>query len=225
MVLEYYHKCVYVVTEWNLKKKEKKNFFFFWIWEFLSQIWEKHLIFALGIGAEIRPQNRPRKIPVKRVGELGKKGKRRQDWRKDKTSGLKSALFACRRTLKSALFACRRALKVPFSWELLPCPFLGLGETLGGQGGCEWGMEVFVKIQKKNIFFFGGGGGGGWVWGGGGSGRGGSGWMWTKNWSFCENSKKKLGGGGVNKKFETICHSIFWIISLVNYFCSQKILN
>ena len=44
-------------------KKKKIIFFFFSIWEFLSQIWEKHLIFALGIGAEIRPQNRPRKIP------------------------------------------------------------------------------------------------------------------------------------------------------------------
>ena len=42
----------------NESKKNKKNL------EFLSQIWEKHLIFALGIGAEIRPQNRPRKIPV-----------------------------------------------------------------------------------------------------------------------------------------------------------------
>ena len=57
MVVEYYHKCVYVLTEWKLIKKKI-------IWEFLSQIWEKHLIFALGIGAEIRPQNRPRKIPV-----------------------------------------------------------------------------------------------------------------------------------------------------------------
>ena len=28
----------------------------------------------------------------------------------------------------------------------------------GGQGGCERRIEVFVKIQKKNIFF----GGGGW---------------------------------------------------------------
>ena len=34
-----------------------------------------------------------------------------------------------------------------------------------GQGGCEWRSEAFVKIQKKNIFF----------WGGRGSGRGGSG--------------------------------------------------
>ena len=36
------------------------------------------------------------------------------------------------------------------------------GVGLGGQGGCERRIEVFVKIQKKkkkkNIFFFGGGG-------------------------------------------------------------------
>ena len=42
---------------------------------------------------------------------------------------------------------------------------------MGGQGGCEWRSEAFVKIQKK-IFFFGGGGGrgraeGGGVWCGG----------------------------------------------------------
>ena len=36
---------------------------------------------------------------------------------------------------------------------------------MGGQGGCERRIEVFVKIQKKNIFFF--------FWGGGGVGRGG----------------------------------------------------
>ena len=41
----------------------------------------------------------------------------------------------------------------------------------GGQGGCERRIEVFVKIQKKNL----GGGGGGSV---GGRGRvGGSEWM------------------------------------------------
>ena len=33
------------------------------------------------------------------------------------------------------------------------------GRVLGGQGGCERRIEVFVKIQKK----IGGGGGGGWV--------------------------------------------------------------
>ena len=44
----------------------------------------------------------------------------------------------------------------------------GGGVGLGGQSGCERRIEVFVKIQKKNIFFGGGGGGGGSV--------GGSGW-------------------------------------------------
>ena len=29
---------------------------------------------------------------------------------------------------------------------------------MGGQGGCEWRSEVFVKIQN-NFFFWGGGGG------------------------------------------------------------------
>ena len=39
---------------------------------------------------------------------------------------------------------------------------------MGGQGGCERRIKVFVKIQKKIIFFFGGGvrGGGGRVGGG-----------------------------------------------------------
>ena len=41
----------------------------------------------------------------------------------------------------------------------------------GGQGRCEeWRSEAFVKIQKKNIYFFWG------AWGGGGGGGGGSGW-------------------------------------------------
>ena len=38
----------------------------------------------------------------------------------------------------------------------------------GGQGGCEWRSEAFVKIQKKKYFFLGGGGSG--------QGGGGSGW-------------------------------------------------
>ena len=42
---------------------------------------------------------------------------------------------------------------------------------MGGHGGCERRIEVFVKIQKKK-FFFGGGVGGGGVGGGSGSGRG-----------------------------------------------------
>ena len=42
----------------------------------------------------------------------------------------------------------------------------GLG---GGQGGCVWRSEAFVKIQKKIIIFlFWGGGGEGSGWGGGG---------------------------------------------------------
>ena len=47
------------------------------------------------------------------------------------------------------------------------------GGCVGGQGGCERRIEVFVKIQKKKL-------GGGGVGGGGGDGRvgvGGSGWM------------------------------------------------
>ena len=39
----------------------------------------------------------------------------------------------------------------------------------GGQGGCERRVEVFVKIQKKMLFFLGGVGG---EVGGGGSGGG-----------------------------------------------------
>ena len=34
---------------------------------------------------------------------------------------------------------------------------------MGGQGGCERRIEVFVKIQKKKNFFF-------FFWGGGGGG-------------------------------------------------------
>ena len=41
-----------------------------------------------------------------------------------------------------------------------------------GQGGCERRIKVFVKIQKKNIFFWGGGGSVGGV-----GLVGGSGWM------------------------------------------------
>ena len=49
---------------------------------------------------------------------------------------------------------------------------------MGGQGGCERRIEVFVKIQKKKIFGGGGGVGGGGGGGGGGRGRvGGSEWM------------------------------------------------
>ena len=53
----------------------------------------------------------------------------------------------------------------------------GVGVWLGGQGGCEWRSEAFVKIQKKNFFFFWGGG----VGSGGRFGGGLSGWMGTEN--------------------------------------------
>ena len=50
----------------------------------------------------------------------------------------------------------------------------GGGVGFGGQGGCDRGIEVFVKIQKikKNL-----GGSGGGAGEGGGVGLGGSGWM------------------------------------------------
>ena len=37
----------------------------------------------------------------------------------------------------------------------------GRGRLGGGRGGCEQRIEVFVKIQKKNLFLGGGRGGGG----------------------------------------------------------------
>ena len=50
----------------------------------------------------------------------------------------------------------------------------------GGQGGCERRIEVFVKIQKKNL---GGGGSGRGGGGGGGGGRwGGRGWVGGSVW-------------------------------------------
>ena len=48
-----------------------------------------------------------------------------------------------------------------------------MGGRVGGQGGCEWRSEAFVKIQKKI-------GGGGLGRGGGQFGVGGSGWMGTE---------------------------------------------
>ena len=56
---------------------------------------------------------------------------------------------------------------------------MGVGLGGGGQGGCEWRSEAFVKIQKKKNFFWGGGGGRvrGSDWGGGGV----SGWMGMEN--------------------------------------------
>ena len=64
----------------------------------------------------------------------------------------------------------------------------------GGQGGCERRIEVFVKIQKKNI------GGGGWSEGGEGEGWGGGGGQDGCDLRikvFGKIHKKKIGGGGV----------------------------
>ena len=56
----------------------------------------------------------------------------------------------------------------------------------GGQGGCERRIQVFVKIQKKNL-----GGGGGGV----GLGRG-QGGCDLRIKVFGKIHKKKIGGGG-----------------------------
>ena len=58
---------------------------------------------------------------------------------------------------------------------------------MGGQGGCERRIEVFVKIQKKN-WGGAGSGGSGRVWGGGGVGLvGGQGGCERRIKVFCEN--------------------------------------
>ena len=76
---------------------------------------------------------------------------------------------------------------------------VGLGRSgLGGQGGCERRIAVFVKIQKK-IFFFGGGvgGDGGLGRGGSGLGRGGGGVRVDVNeeLKFLGKFTKKIRGG------------------------------
>ena len=53
----------------------------------------------------------------------------------------------------------------------------------GGQAGCEWRSDAFVKIETKFfyfIFFFFWGGGGSGQGGRVGGGGGGSGWMGTE---------------------------------------------
>ena len=55
---------------------------------------------------------------------------------------------------------------------------------MGGQGGCEWRSEAFVKIQKK-IFFL----------GGGGLGRG-VGLGCQGGWEQRSEASVKIGGGG-----------------------------
>ena len=71
------------------------------------------------------------------------------------------------------------------------------GGGLGGQGGCEWRSEAFVRIQKKNIFRGGGVSGQG---GGGGVGLGGQGGCEQRIEAIVKIQKKKifffLGGGG-----------------------------
>ena len=65
---------------------------------------------------------------------------------------------------------------------------MGGGVGWGGQAGCERRIEVFVKIQKKNIFLGGGGscqvglGGGGSGGGGVGGGWGGVGLVGGSGW-------------------------------------------
>ena len=73
---------------------------------------------------------------------------------------------------------------------------------MGGQSGCERRIEVFVKIQKKNFFFWGVGGvGGGVGWGGRGRGHGG---CEQRIEVFVKIQKKKffLGGGGSGGQWE-----------------------
>ena len=65
----------------------------------------------------------------------------------------------------------------------------GEGSGLGGQGGCERKIKVFVKIQKKKFL-----GGGGSV-GGSGSGWGGQSGCERRIEIFVKIQKKKLGGG------------------------------
>ena len=66
----------------------------------------------------------------------------------------------------------------------------GEGSGLGGQGGCERRIEVFVKIQKKK--FLGRGGVGGGV----GVGLGGQSGCERRIEIFLKIQKKKIGGGG-----------------------------
>ena len=67
------------------------------------------------------------------------------------------------------------------------------GVGLGGQGGCERRIEVFVKIQKKNL----GGGPGQWEGSGWGGGQGG---CERRIEVFVKIQKKNIffGGGGVD---------------------------
>ena len=109
---------------------------------------------------------------------------------------------------------CERRIEVFAKIKKKNCGGGGGGRRVGwggGQSGCEPRIEVFVKIKKKNwgggwdrrkdgkpktmslrfSFFFLGGG----VQGGVGLGRGQGGYE-LRIEVFCENLKKKFGGGG-----------------------------
>ena len=80
----------------------------------------------------------------------------------------------------------------------------------GGQGGCERRIEVFVKIQKKNIFFW---GGGGQVGGGGGGVRVGGGGVRVdvnEELKFLRKFTKKNWGGGVGSGGGQVGGSGWW---------------
>ena len=88
-----------------------------------------------------------------------------------------------------------------------------LGGGLGrGQGGCEQRIEVFVKIQKKKIFWGGGGGSGGqWE----GSGWGGQGGCERRIEVFVKIQKKKKffffwGGGSGGGGGGSVAEGIRW---------------
>ena len=70
----------------------------------------------------------------------------------------------------------------------------GEGGRGRGQGGCERRIEVFVKIQKKIIFWGGVGGGSGGQWEG--SGWGGQGGCERRIEVFVKIKKKNYWGGG-----------------------------
>ena len=63
---------------------------------------------------------------------------------------------------------------------------------MGGQDGCEQRIEVFVKIQKRNLGGLVGGGGRG----GEGVGLGGQGGWEQRSEACVKIQKKKFGGGG-----------------------------
>ena len=75
----------------------------------------------------------------------------------------------------------------------------GVGVGLGGQGGCERRIEVFVKIQKKDYFFLGGWGVRWGVGGGVGVGLGGQSGCERRIEVFVKIQKKKyfFWGGSV----------------------------